>query len=73
MQTERGSLAVTTLGEYIYACGGGKPTAQFETVERCVPPNDIHSISADRVALFLSLICKEWLLQAYVCKFTCYR
>ena len=38
MQVERGSLAVTTLGEHIYACGGGKPTAQFETVERSVVP-----------------------------------
>lgn len=50
MHTERGSLAVTTLGDYMYACGGGKPTAQFETVERsdayptCVYVPDEHYV-----------------------------
>lgn len=35
MKTERGSLAAVTVGDYIYAIGGGKPNLQYDTVERC--------------------------------------
>jgi len=34
MKTERGSLAVATVGDYLYAIGGGKPNVQYDTVER---------------------------------------
>ena len=34
MKTERGSLAAVTVGDYIYAIGGGKPNMQYDTVER---------------------------------------
>ena len=34
MKIERGSLAVATLGDYIYAVGGGKPNIQYDSVER---------------------------------------
>ena len=34
MKIERGSLAVATVGDYIYAIGGGKPNVQYDSVER---------------------------------------
>ena len=34
MKIERGSLAVATMGDYIYAIGGGKPNVQYDSVER---------------------------------------
>ena len=34
MKHERGSLAAVTVGDYIYAVGGGKPNIQYESVER---------------------------------------
>ena len=36
MKIERGSLAVATVGDYIYAIGGGKPNVQYDSVERYV-------------------------------------
>jgi len=36
MKIERGSLAVATVGDYIYAIGGGKPNVQYDSVERYI-------------------------------------
>lgn len=40
MKEERGSLAAVTVGDYIYAIGGGKPNMQYDTVERYDPCQD---------------------------------